>query len=397
MPTPPGSLVKGTAVTIDGLKSRADLNACVGTVLSYGDGRYGVRVSGNSVRIKAENLSLQPCNPKPTMTDDVISTIQGATVPQLAWLVCEYGPSSVQIAELVLLYSCTLFSPENVGFPATWSRDGQQNVAAFLKSGGHLGVVSTMGAHIESEVVQERGVQQLMTLVVREVEQTLQSTDAVNAAGGAAAAVRAMRQHANAESLNTFCCRLLMNLSANEAHGEETAALNAAKRAVCEAGGIAAIAHAIDTFSTCGELLSPALNCVSNVLLGYPEAVEHALHADLPRRVVRVLGAVPSNAEVLAKGCMCLANLVCGAGEGARDASVQALVGAGAIPAICDAMRAHGHAPSAVESACAALHNLAGLGHAAACRDAGAVELVEAARRDWPTPMVEMLWDALQP
>ena len=39
--------------------------------------------------------------------------------------------------------------------------------------------------------------------------------------------------------------------------------MSAAKRAVVEAGGIAVIAHALDAFPTCGELVWPALNGVS--------------------------------------------------------------------------------------------------------------------------------------
>ena len=101
-------------------------------------------------------------------------------------------------------------------------------------------------------------------------------------------------------------------------------------------------------------------------------------------------------AKVLAKGCTCLANLVCGADASGRAASAEAVVRAGAIPRICEVVRAHSHAPSVVQSGCVALHNLAGLGYAAACRDAGAVTLVEAARRDWPGAGVEMLWAALQ-
>jgi hypothetical protein len=417
---PAGSLVKGTSVIVNGLVARADLNGCTGTVLSYDNGRYATRVSGDPVRIKAENLTMKAYVPKPTMTDDVVSTIQGANVSQLAWLICEYGPTSEQIAELVLLFACALFSPEMVGYPAPWSRDGQQNVAAFLKSGGHLGVVRSMDAHPRNATVQQRGVQQLMTLVVEEVSQTLQSTDAVNAAGGAAAAVRAMRQHPTNEELQTFGCRLLMNLSTDEARGQETGMLSAAKRAVVAAGAIPALADALTAFPLSLELLLPALNGLTQLPLNYEEAVHVALAAELPRRVVRVLDNVLGNAldeakeaqkaEVLAKGCMCLGNLIYGgaAGGGAGDAggggaaggtyaaSAEAVVGAGAIPTICKVMRAQSHAPSIVQNGCGALHNLAALGYAQACREAGAVALAEAARRDWPSPIMELLWAALQ-
>ena len=390
----PGSLVHGTAVVVSGLKSRADLNGSTGTVLGCYDGRFAVRVtSGDSVRIKAENLALKASGPQPVMTDDVASTLQGATVPQLAWLLIECGPKKEQIAELILLYACTLFSPEMVEqCPAKWSRNGMENVTAFLRAGGHLGVLSAMAAHPRNATVQQRGMQQLMTLVVEEVSQALRSTDVVNAAGGAAAAVAAMAAHERNEEVQTFGCRLLMNLSSSEARGAETAALSAAKSAVVEAGGVAAFARAIAAHPGAEEVLWPALGGAAHVLLDHPAAVEAAFAIGLARPVIHVLDGVRrANADVLVQGCLCLAHLAGGDGAGAA-----AVVGEGAIPALCKVLRAHGHAPSVVESACVAMHNLAAHGHAPACREAGALPLVDKARRDWPTPAVEMLWGALQ-
>ena len=100
-----------TSVIVNGLQSRADLNGNTGTVVSYDNGRFAVRISGgDSVRIKPDNLALKPCDPKPTMTDDVISTMQGASVAQLAWLISEWGPGSEQPAEYLLMFSCALFA-----------------------------------------------------------------------------------------------------------------------------------------------------------------------------------------------------------------------------------------------------------------------------------------------
>ena len=74
-----------------------------------------------------------------------------------------------------------------------------------------------------------------------------------------------------------------------------------------------------------------------------------------------------------------------------------AIVGAGAIPAICKAMAARAQAVAVADAGCVALHNLAGVGHAAACREAGAAALVEAVRRQHPQlhTRVDMLAEAL--
>lgn len=90
--------------------------------------------------------------------------------------------------------------------------------------------------------------------------------------------------------------------------------------------------------------------------------------------------------ETLGHACTLLANLCFGSSSD-RDslaASALAIVGSGAIPAICKAMRSRGHALPVIDAGSVALHNLAGLGHAVACREAGAAALVEAARRQHP-------------
>ena len=397
---PPGALVKGTAVTVHGLQSRADLNGSDGVLATaFEDGRYGVKVGQAApLRIKADNLMPRQSSQGLHLSDNAVETIQRANVPQLAWVLTEFGPSSSEFAELALLYACVLFSPEQVGSPPIWSRDGTQNVADFLRASGHLGVLRTMDAHIDNPTVQERGVQQMMTLVTNE-QSALRSTDAVNAAGGAAACVRAMRMHPSHEGVQTFGCRLLMNLSCSERIGEETGGPTAAKRAVFAAGGIEVALAAIAAFPRRDELLQPALKGCAYVVMSYAEAAQAAIAADAPRCVVKLLHEMQVGDETLGQACQLLANLCFGstADSDSLAACALAVVGAGAIPTICAAMRARGHAAPLVDCGCVALHNLAGLGYAAACREAGAGALVDAALMLHPTlsTRVQMLADAL--
>jgi len=392
LPSPPaGALVKGTPVTIHGLKSRAELNGCDGVLATaFENGRYGVRVSegtakGTSVRIKPDNLTPKQDSQGLHLSENVVETLQRANVPQLAWVLTEFGQSSTELAELALLYACVLFSPEQVGNPVTWSRDGKQNVGDFLRAAGHLGVLRTLDAHLHSPTVQERGIQQMMTLVTEE-QTELQSTEAVNAAGGAVACVRAMRLHPTHQGIQTFGCRLLMNLSTGERRGEETGLPTAAKRAVFLAGGLEAALQAIAAFPRHDDLLAPALKGCAYVVLSFPEAADAAIAADAPRLAVRLLDELEVSDATLGHALMLLANLCFGAATDQESlaASSLAVVAAGAIPTICKAIRSRGHAVPVVDAGCVALHNLAGGGHAAACREAGAVALVELARGQHP-------------
>lgn len=302
---PPGALVKGTLVTIHGLNSRADLNGCDGVLATaLESGRHGVRVSegtakGTSVRVKPDNLTLRQGAQGLKMSDNVVETLQHASVPQMAWVLSEFGASSSQFAELALLYACVLFSPEQVGYPAMWSRDGRQNVADFLRAAGHLGVLRTLDAHLHNATVQERGIQQMMTLVTAE-QAELRSTEAVNAAGGAATCVRAMRLHPTHQGVQTFGCRLLMNLSCDERPGDETGSQTAAKRAVLSAGGIEATLKAIAAFPQQDDLLAPALKGCAYVVMSFQEAADEAIAADAPRCAVRLLDDLQVGDETLA-------------------------------------------------------------------------------------------------
>ena len=388
---PPGALVKGSAVTISGLQSRADLNGSDGhLVTAFEDGRYGVKViegaaKGTSLRIKPDNLTPKQSQQGLQLSDNVVETLQRANVPQLAWVITEFGPSSSEFAELALLYACVLFSPEQVGNPMAWSRDGVENVASFLRAAGHLGVLRTLDAHLHNATVQERGIQQMITCVTAE-QKALRATEALNAAGGAAACVRGMRLHATHQGVQTFGCRLLMNLSSSERRGEETGGPTECKRSVFTAGGIEAMMAAIAAFPTLDELVAPALKGCAYVVMSYQEASDAAIAADAPRCAVKLLDELAVGDETLGHACMLLANLCFGSTTDDDSLAVSALavVGAGAIPAICNAMRTRGHAVQVVDAGCCALHNLAGMGHAAACREAGAAALVEAAKRQHP-------------
>ena len=75
----------------------------------------------------------------------------------------------------------------------------------------------------------------------------------------------------------------------------------------------------------------------------------------------------------------------CGSVVGPNAKLAGPAVEAGAIPSLCAAMRARSHSKELIGAGCVALHNLAGLGHAAACREAGAAAIVEAARMQHPT------------
>lgn len=311
---PPGALVKGTLVTIHGLKSRSDLNGCDGVLATaLEDGRHGVRVSegsakGTSVRIKPENLTPRQGAQGLRMSDNVVETLQRASVPQMAWVLTEFGASSSQFAELALLYACVLFSPEQVGFPAMWSRDGGQNVGDFLRAAGHLGVLRTLDAHLHNATVQERGIQQMMTLVSAE-QAELRSTEAVNAAGGAAACVRAMRLHPSHQGVQTFGCRLLMNLSDDV----DEASSSAAKRAVLSAGGIEAALQAVTAFPQQDDLLAPALKGCGHVVMAFQEAADAAVAAGAPRLAVALLDSLQVGIHAFVHTCMraCLPGYTC--------------------------------------------------------------------------------------
>jgi hypothetical protein len=168
-----------------------------------------------------------------------------------------------------------------VGNPSNWSSQGDKNVAEWLRAAGHVEVVRTMRAFPENAVIQERGLQQLMTVVIDEIAFELSSTDAVNAAGGAAAAVEAMGAHKKHKGIQTFGCRLLMNLSCSERCAEiamhivarrlvlttagafshrcaETSGPTAAKRAVLVAGGMQVVLNAVDAYPDEEDLVLPA-------------------------------------------------------------------------------------------------------------------------------------------
>ena len=113
---PPGALVKGTSVTIHGLQSRSDLNGCDGVLATALDegGRYGVYVGekGTSVRIKPANILPRQAAQGLELSANAVETLQRANVPQLAWVLTEFGQSSSEFAEVALLYACVLFSPD---------------------------------------------------------------------------------------------------------------------------------------------------------------------------------------------------------------------------------------------------------------------------------------------
>ena len=68
-----------------------------------------------------------------------------------------------------------------------------------------------------------------------------------------------MQLHPNHKGVQTFGCRLLMNLSSGEQRGEETGLPTDSKRAVLTAGGIEAALTAVAAFPALDDLIAPAL------------------------------------------------------------------------------------------------------------------------------------------
>ena len=167
------SFVRGTDVIISGLSSRPELNGECGKVISFEDGRYGVKIDrdggkSEAIRLKPPNVAAREYAAGLKLDANFMPVLQRSSPGQLAWLLGEYGAAEehARFVEVALLFAAVLAFPDQVGYPSAWDRDGVSNCVAFLRAGGHKAILKIGAAkHLEKNAaVAERCAQVVMGL-----------------------------------------------------------------------------------------------------------------------------------------------------------------------------------------------------------------------------------------
>ena len=169
------ALVRGTDVIISGLNSRPELNGECGKVISFEDGRYGVKIDrdggkSEAIRLKPPNVAAREYAAGLKLDANFMPVLQRSSPGQLAWLLGEYGAAEehARFVEVALLFAAVLAFPDQVGYPSAWDRDGVSNCVAFLRAGGHKAILKIGAAkHLEKNAaVAERCAQVVMGLAM---------------------------------------------------------------------------------------------------------------------------------------------------------------------------------------------------------------------------------------
>ena len=146
-------LVRGTDVIISGLNSRPELNGECGKVITFEDGRYGVKIDrdggkSEAIRLKPPNVAAREYAAGLKLDANFMPVLQRSSPGQLAWLLGEYGAAEehARFVEVALLFAAVLAFPDQVGYPSAWDRDGVSNCVAFLRAGGHKAILKIAAA-----------------------------------------------------------------------------------------------------------------------------------------------------------------------------------------------------------------------------------------------------------
>ena len=409
------ALVRGTDVIISGLNSRPELNGECGKVISFEDGRYGVKIDrdggkSEAIRLKPPNVAAREYAAGLKLDANFMPVLQRSSPGQLAWLLGEYGAAEehARFVEVALLFAAVLAFPDQVGYPSAWDRDGVSNCVAFLRAGGHKAILKIGAAkHLEKNAaVAERCAQVVMGLAMDEVDAAVGSTAALNAAGAPAALAAAIRAHLEVEGVQDAAVKALSSLSAS-ADSEPSASAVFCRTAVLEQGGLEAAVLAAAAHATKPQVALYAARVVGHLAQGSADAAKEAVRVGAVPAMVGAIRASPTDADVAAKCCTALANLFVGGAGADADGDANADNGSGTfnlaggttttvstqrpsafvakvaeamvldrVPEVAVGVLQAGHSgvagQEACEGACALLSNIASMGQPEACRAVGA-------------------------